>query len=167
MTKPTQLYRHYDKDDNLLYVGISLSAYARLSQHKLHSEWAKESAKMTIENFNNRNDALRAEKNAIEIEKPRFNLLHNKNLEPDYFFICVDSIPIIFNMRRTVQRVVGYVLNEMNRNNELELDINRATTSLSVNRRCLLKSVYELMDCGFLIHKGFFVYEVNKSYFTR
>ena len=40
MTKQTCLYRHYDKDDKLLYVGISISAYTRLSQHKINSKWA-------------------------------------------------------------------------------------------------------------------------------
>jgi len=81
MTKPTCLYRHYDKDDRLLYIGISLSAYARLSQHKEHSEWAKTAVKMTTEYFDNKSDALNAERAAIVNEKPLFNVVHsNSNL---------------------------------------------------------------------------------------
>lgn len=81
MTKPTQLYRHYDKDDNLLYVGISLSAYERLSQHNIHSEWAKTAVKMTTERFDNKTSALNAERVAIVTEKPLFNIVHsNSNL---------------------------------------------------------------------------------------
>jgi len=96
MSKPTHLYRHYDKDDNLLYVGISLSAYARLSQHILISEWAGISVKMTIEHFSNRQDALDAERIAIAIEKPIFNVIHNKkevkDQEQEYIRVYSENV---------------------------------------------------------------------------
>ena len=34
-----QLYRHFDCDGVLLYVGISLSTVARLCEHKHSSKW--------------------------------------------------------------------------------------------------------------------------------
>lgn len=69
-----QLYRHFDAEGRLLYVGISLSAVFRLSQHKSVSHWVPEIARVTIENFPSREDAIKAERAAIRSEKP----LHNK-----------------------------------------------------------------------------------------
>lgn len=70
----TQLYRHFDGDGNLLYVGISLSAIARLGQHKT-SHWFNQIATVTIEKFDSRDDALDAEFLAIKTENP----LHNRS----------------------------------------------------------------------------------------
>jgi hypothetical protein len=35
----TELYRHYDAEGNLLYVGISLNSVVRLTQHRQASGW--------------------------------------------------------------------------------------------------------------------------------
>ena len=67
----TQLYRHFDKEDNLLYVGISFSSLLRLSQHKSLSSWYDQISRVTIENFENREQALEAETKAILNEKPK------------------------------------------------------------------------------------------------
>lgn len=73
-----QLYRHYDADDNLLYVGISLSALMRLMQHRDSSDWFLSISKVTIENFPTREKALEAETNAIVNEKPKHNIAKRK-----------------------------------------------------------------------------------------
>lgn len=73
----THLYRHFDKDGDLLYVGISLSAVARLKQHMDHSRWANEISRIEIEQFPTREAALFAELKAIQSEKPRHNIVHN------------------------------------------------------------------------------------------
>lgn len=72
----TQLYRWFDKDDNLLYVGISYSAMVRASQHKAKSNdgWYDLAVKSTTENFDSRDAALKAESIAIKTEKPKYNL---------------------------------------------------------------------------------------------
>lgn len=77
MNKKTALYRHYNKDGVLLYVGISLSAVARLSQHNHKSCWAHEIVNMTTEWLGSRPEALIAEKKAIKEEKPLHNIAHN------------------------------------------------------------------------------------------
>jgi len=69
----TQLYRHFDADGKLLYVGISLSAAHRLSQHNGQSEWASKIASMTVETLASREEALAAERVAIKTEKPAWN----------------------------------------------------------------------------------------------
>ena len=68
------LYRHFDKDHNLLYVGISLDAFNRLTQHRQNANWYDLISLMTIESFANRKELLAAEKIAIYKEKP----VHNK-----------------------------------------------------------------------------------------
>jgi len=79
---PTHLYRHFDAEGNLLYVGISLSAVARLEEHKAQSkEWFNSIAKVTIERFPTRKLALKAELRAINEENPRYNVVGNKDLK--------------------------------------------------------------------------------------
>lgn len=72
-----RLYRHFDKQQQLLYVGISLRSFQRLAEHREYSHWFEDIANVTFESFSNKDDALLAEKTAIQTEKPRFNLIHN------------------------------------------------------------------------------------------
>ena len=68
------LYRHFAADDTLLYVGISLSAVYRLSQHRQTSSWFSEIVRVSIEKFPSRVEALQAETKAIQTEKPKHNI---------------------------------------------------------------------------------------------
>lgn len=77
----TDLYRFYDKNDVLLYVGISYNALIRLNHHKKHACWTGEYANMTREIFDNRDSALEAEKKAIIYEKPLYNIVYNSTDE--------------------------------------------------------------------------------------
>jgi hypothetical protein len=70
---PTELYRHYDVDGNLLYVGISLSAVQRLANHRSNSHWYDQVDTVKIERHPSRKAAEAAELEAIRTEK----LLHN------------------------------------------------------------------------------------------
>ena len=70
----TDLYRHYNGDNTLLYVGISLSAINRLIQHKGSSEWFDEIKRIDVEKFDTREEALIAETKAIQSEKPFYNI---------------------------------------------------------------------------------------------
>lgn len=74
----TDLYRHFDSNGNLLYVGISLSTLNRLGQHKDNSHWFNSISNITIEKFNNRDKALIAERDAIINEKPLYNKVYNR-----------------------------------------------------------------------------------------
>jgi hypothetical protein len=71
--KPTTLYRHFDGDGRLLYVGISLNAIIRLAAHRA-SPWFDEIARVEIERFPSREVALAAERAAIRDEKPECNV---------------------------------------------------------------------------------------------
>jgi hypothetical protein len=69
----TALYRHFDKHGELLYVGISLSAVARLSQHR-NKQWFSQIESVTVEKFATREEAEAAEFTAIREELPKFNI---------------------------------------------------------------------------------------------
>lgn len=71
----TCLYRHFDGDGRLLYVGVSLSAAARLSRHSVDSGWFRLVALVTLEWHPNRSMALAAERAAIRSERPEYNVL--------------------------------------------------------------------------------------------
>jgi predicted GIY-YIG superfamily endonuclease len=101
---PTQLYRHFDKDGALLYVGISLSAVARLAQHKAASAWFKEITKIDVCEFPSREDALAAERAAIHAEKPKHNIIHAK------FVRRAGSLPSEAAADALIRRVVNFEL---------------------------------------------------------
>lgn len=72
--KPHHLYRHFNKDGVLLYVGISLNAITRLMAHRDNCHWWNEIASITIESFPDRNSVRDAERMAIYNEKPLHNI---------------------------------------------------------------------------------------------
>lgn len=78
MSNTTALYRHFNQSGDLLYVGISKSAIMRLGQHMHGSSWAQEIARVDVEHLPSREEALKAEKLAIESERPRWNKIHNR-----------------------------------------------------------------------------------------
>ena len=76
MCKKTQLYRHFDSDGVLLYVGISCNVLRRTGEHE-GSFWFDNVRNITIESFENRHDAECSERDAINAEKPKYNVDYN------------------------------------------------------------------------------------------
>lgn len=68
------VYRIYDADGRLLYVGMSINAVQRLAAHRYQQEWWPRVARVDIEHFVGRKAAARAEALAIETEAPEFNV---------------------------------------------------------------------------------------------
>lgn len=75
--KETALYRFFDADDDLMYVGISATPWERWRQHRGEKPWWHEIANITIERFPNRDAALEAERAAIRSESPLYNIVHS------------------------------------------------------------------------------------------
>jgi hypothetical protein len=73
-----ELYRHFDKDGKLLYVGISLNTLKRIRDHKSQSTWFDSVVRIEIERYPSREEALIAEERAIVEEKPLLNLRYAK-----------------------------------------------------------------------------------------
>jgi hypothetical protein len=73
------LYRHWDADGRLLYVGIAQRPTARKRQHEVSSPWMAFQVEMTVEPFGSRTDAEAAEAEAIRTEQPLFNVAGNES----------------------------------------------------------------------------------------
>lgn len=67
------VYRHYDADQVLIYVGCSVAPIARLCEHQDGSPWGRTTATVTIEWWPTKAEALAAEAAAIQTEKPLVN----------------------------------------------------------------------------------------------
>jgi predicted GIY-YIG superfamily endonuclease len=87
-----QLYRHYNSSGELLYIGISISQLQRLAQHKQYSHWIMEVSDIKIENFETREEALKAERWAIKEECPKYNVIHNDMADSLQTYTPVTSI---------------------------------------------------------------------------
>jgi hypothetical protein len=76
--EPTALYRHFDANGDLLYIGISKDPEGRWMAHRGNREpWIHQAARRTDEWYNSRPEALTAEAKAIRAERPPFNGAHN------------------------------------------------------------------------------------------
>ena len=78
----TDLYRYFDAEGRLLYVGISFSAIARAAQHRQLKGWWRDVANMTVTHLLTRRDAEQAEREAIITEKPIHNVSHSTGKAP-------------------------------------------------------------------------------------
>lgn len=67
------LYRFFDAEDQLLYVGISWSAPARAKQHRADKDWWELVRRMTVEPHRSSAAARAAETRAIRTEHPMYN----------------------------------------------------------------------------------------------
>ena len=89
MTAKTTLYRHYNANNDLLYVGVSLNALLRLTQHERSgASWFWDIARIEVQHFDNRGAALHAEAEAIQREAPIYNV---KSSMPDPRFDADDA----------------------------------------------------------------------------
>lgn len=74
---PTELYRLYNADDRLLYVGIARTIQYRLQTHSCRpptgKAWWPDVAYCTLERFQERYLAEAAERTAIKTERPIYN----------------------------------------------------------------------------------------------
>lgn len=72
--EPTALYRFYDTDDVLLYVGVTNNPTQRFGQHAIDKAWWPQVARKTAVLYGSRDDALAAEAVAIVAESPVYNI---------------------------------------------------------------------------------------------
>jgi len=75
------VYRLFDSDDTLLYIGASQEPQGRLVAH-CRKTWGSAIASMTEEEYLTRGLALAAEREAIESEEPLHNFLYHPHPRP-------------------------------------------------------------------------------------
>jgi predicted GIY-YIG superfamily endonuclease len=78
----TALYRHFDADGKLLYVGISHSPLLRLSQHRDNARWFEKIKSVQHEWFPSRQEAMEAERKAVAEENPECNIMLRRAVLP-------------------------------------------------------------------------------------
>lgn len=81
--KPQQLYRLFDADGALLYIGISYSAISRYAQHRASQPWIGDVCRIEIETHDvSRAEILDIERRAIIEERPAHNVVHSNAKTP-------------------------------------------------------------------------------------
>lgn len=71
---PTSLYRFFDADGTLLYVGITNALHTRLKGHESTKPWWELVRSIRVDHLPTRQAALEAEAVAIRREHPAFNI---------------------------------------------------------------------------------------------
>jgi hypothetical protein len=74
-TRPHVVYRFFDENDRLLYVGCTVDLKQRCGMHR-GMPWFRKIARATTTSFPNREEALQAEARAIRDEYPAENTQH-------------------------------------------------------------------------------------------
>lgn len=80
------VYRHFDADGRLLYVGACANPVQRTIGHASQSNWYDRIVRIEIARFANGEEAWAAEADAIRHERPLYNLQYNdskKYLHPN------------------------------------------------------------------------------------
>lgn len=72
------LYRFWDGADRLLYVGITNHLGRRIGQHEHGKSWWADVERVTVEHFPSREALAHAEAEAIKVERPLHNIIHNR-----------------------------------------------------------------------------------------
>lgn len=96
------LYRHYNEAGELLYVGVSSRVMRRTREHEKNSAWFGDTFKISIERFPNRDHLLEAEKQAIKNERPKYNIVHNRDRKID--FIKTSAVEETRSKRASITR---------------------------------------------------------------
>lgn len=71
------LYRFFGAGDVLLYVGLTVRLPTRLRDHQRGKAWWTEVERMTVQRYPGRPEVEEAERLAIMIERPKYNIQHN------------------------------------------------------------------------------------------
>jgi hypothetical protein len=143
----TTLYRYFDSNGQLLYVGITGDNTKRQSQHRRNSFWFGEIASATFEHFEHRAEALLAEKEAIQVEKPLHNIAQSES------FMTGSRIRIDF----TAKTHLVSMLNQ----NEFSPDVLHRSWAIEV--RSWLES-HECFDFDGDTHFIYHLYELESAY---
>lgn len=124
-SQPTKLYRCFNDEGRLLYVGISVAAFARLQQHVESSRWMDDVTVVTIQTYPSREEAMYAERMAVRFEKPVHNKAHAIRPEPPVRY----EMPKMPPPEAPVVRPQTEILH-----NRVSLNMNEAAQVLGVSR---------------------------------
>ena len=70
---PNSVYKIYDKDKNLLYIGSSMLVITRINNHASTKDWWNDVNSIQVSHFADKTTALKEESKAIKNENPLYN----------------------------------------------------------------------------------------------
>ena len=73
MVKMWQVYRHYDIDGELLYIGNTTNLMRRQDEHSRSTSWFNDVVTIKVNHYTTPEAAKYAEVNAIINENPKYN----------------------------------------------------------------------------------------------
>lgn len=111
------LYKHFDANGLLLYVGITNNPRTRHLGHKRDSEWFYLSRRFVCFKRETKAECEHEEMLAIQNEKPLYNIQYKNNNKD----IDIASVQIKMNIRRAIKRS-GKTLDQL----ASELNVNRS-----------------------------------------
>jgi predicted GIY-YIG superfamily endonuclease len=76
--KPHVLYRMFDANEQLLYIGLTNNPKGRFGRHRDTKDWFAQVSRIQLEIFDSRQELVDAERAAIAAEKPLHNIVHNR-----------------------------------------------------------------------------------------
>jgi predicted transcriptional regulator len=146
------LYRHFDSYGNLLYVGISMSAFNRLIQHKDTAHWFSDISSITISKYVDKEHALVAEKLAIQNERPKYNMVHNGNRKYDGMNPHIQMHGELFlfaalsKVSATAGSILFLLLEDIEYGEYLPLPLNELAKGIGVCRQSIQKALENLVE---------------------
>lgn len=78
--RPAVVYRFFDIEGGLLYVGMTSQGVLRWAAHAKDQPWWFDVATVTVEHYSSMASALDAEEAAIRTEQPRWNTVYRPPL---------------------------------------------------------------------------------------
>jgi len=104
LERPASIYRYFDRDDILLYVGSTRAGLARNQHHSIHQFWWPLVSRQEVEHFPTQAEARERERALISELRPAFNQRHNpgpsERVDPElldaarsYLIACEHHIP--------------------------------------------------------------------------
>lgn len=76
------VYRHYNSQKDVIYIGCTSCMLTRTNQHKTNAPWYCDIDCIRYEEFKNKEEAINREKELIKHFSPVHNRQHNEN-QPD------------------------------------------------------------------------------------
>lgn len=79
------VYRFYDVNGALLYIGVTSNPYKRWERHENTKPWFGDVAVITRSLYQDKASAYEAERRGIIAEHPKYNIVHNRTSGPEVF----------------------------------------------------------------------------------
>jgi predicted GIY-YIG superfamily endonuclease len=121
----TALYRQFNKENKLLYVGISLDYSKRIKQHYKGSAWFLDVTNIELQWFDTREEALKAEREAIRVEQPECNKHHINDGD--------ERVPKFRHDAREFQGMNAQVMRHLENNGKMFLTKGEVASLVGIN----------------------------------